>query len=157
VTATVRPASAGDLAPLVDLYLELKRHHALLAPRNPRYQVERAGWERVVRSALDDPGVVLLVAEDGDEVVGFAKLSFVDKPWGLAGELDTMVVAEGQRGRGTGARLLAACEEHAARAGARGLRLDVLAANEAGRRFYEQAGFRQFAIRMGKDLDDKEP
>jgi ribosomal protein S18 acetylase RimI-like enzyme len=149
---TIRGARNEDLDSLVDLYLELKEHHARLAPRNPRYRVERSGWERVVRRALDDPGMTILVAEAEGRVVGFVKLSIVIKPWGLAGEIDTMVVAEAHRGRGWGARLLAAAEEHAVNAGARGLRLDVLAGNEAGRRFYERAGFSPFAIRYGKDV-----
>lgn len=48
---------------------------------------------------------------------------------------------------------MAAAEDAAARAGAQGVRLDILVGNDDGARFYEKLGYELFALRYGKMLD----
>ncbi len=148
----IREASEEDHHAITDLYVQLKEHHTLLAPRNPRYHVERDGWDQAVTKALEDEATDILVAEVQGAVAGFVKVTLVDKPWGVAGEIDTLVVDESLRRRGIGTLLLDAGERSALTRGAVGLRLDVLAVNEPARRFYERASYKPFAVRFGKDL-----
>ncbi len=151
-TTLVRRATDDDLESLVRLFLELRRHHALLQPSNPRYSVEEQRWREVAREALDDSSTTVYVAADGARVVGFASLALVEKPWGTACEITTLVVEEARRGRGVGRDLLRATEEFARAAGAKGVRVDVLMANAGGRAFYEREGYAPFAVRYGKPV-----
>jgi ribosomal protein S18 acetylase RimI-like enzyme len=108
----------------------------------------------VARGALEREDVTVLVASLDGLIVGFAKLSFADKPWGLACEIETLVVERHTRGHGCGTRLMRAAESCATRAGAKGMRVDVLLANEPARSFYEGLGYEPFALRYGKAVAD---
>lgn len=96
----------------------------------------------------------MLVCEADGAVVGFARFSFNERPWGKACELHTLVVSEAFRGKGVGRALMAASESAAMAAGAKGIRLDVLIGNDGGRAFYERLGYERFAWRYGKMLDE---
>lgn len=149
---TIRRAGSADSDDVARLYVELKAHHGKLQPQNPRYQVTDSKWKDTARRALENPDLTILVAERGDRVVGFVKLSLADKPWGISGEIETLVVERSSRGRGVGTGLLEAAEARAKEAGAVGLRVDVLLSNEDGRAFYERAGYAGFALRYGKPV-----
>ncbi|HZA20232.1 MAG TPA: GNAT family N-acetyltransferase, partial [Actinomycetota bacterium] len=83
---------------------------------------------------------------------GFTKLAFVEKPWGLSCEIDTMIVEAAHRSEGIGAEMLRAAEVEAYRRGAKGVRVDVLLENYDGREFYQRAGFEPFSVRYGKPV-----
>jgi GNAT superfamily N-acetyltransferase len=97
----------------------------------------------------------MLVAELHGSPVGLAKLSFLDKPWGVSCEIGTLVVVEGHRGERIGTRLLTQSEDIARNAGAKAMRVDVLIPNSRGRVFYERAGYEPIAVRYGKPLADE--
>jgi ribosomal protein S18 acetylase RimI-like enzyme len=148
----VRAATPADLGDIVRLYLVLRDHHHELEPTNARYLVDKTEWELVVKRALEDPRAGVLVATADDRLIGFVKLSLVDKPWGKACEMDTLVVGHEQRGAGVGGRLVNAAERWAAKQGADAMRSNVIATNDRGRAFYEREGYEAFAIRYGKPL-----
>jgi GNAT superfamily N-acetyltransferase len=150
----VRPASPSDHEAVAQLYVQLKRHQQELQPSNPRYTIADDRWAEVARAALEDPDVFVHVAEIGGRVVGFMKITYAEKPWGVACELETMVVDEKERGRGVGTRMLEKAEAIAHESGAKGMRIDVLIPNYGGREFYERAGYEAFAVRYGKPLRD---
>ena len=149
---SIRPTVPEDLDDVARLYVALKEHHARLRPDIPRYRVSDGRWRKVADSALRDPDVVTLVAEMGGRVVGFTKLAFVEKPWGLSCEIDTMIVEAAHRSEGIGAEMLRAAEVEAYRRGAKGVRVDVLLENYDGREFYQRAGFEPFSVRYGKPV-----
>jgi ribosomal protein S18 acetylase RimI-like enzyme len=103
---------------------------------------EAEGWPSfpqdpsLARRALTAPGVVSVVAVDGHEVVGFARLL---TDGALDAYLCELVVAEDARRRGAGRALI---EEAFARSGAR--RLDTLA-EEGSEEFYRSFEHRSFA------------
>lgn len=148
----VRPATVADKQDVARLYIQLKEHHRELQPTNPRYGVDDHHWAQVADDALRNPDVFVYVAEVGAQVAGFMKITYVQKPWGISCEIETMVVDKPRRGRGVGARLLDAAESAAREHGAKGLRVDVLIPNYEGREFYERAGFDAFAVRYGKPV-----
>lgn len=149
---SIRPAGPEDLDDVARLYVALKQHHAQLRPDIPRYQVPDGQWREVADRTLRDPDLVMLVAEVGRRVVGFTKLGFVEKPWGLSCEIDTMVVEDAHRSKGIGTEMLRAAEVEAYRRGAKGVRVDVLLENYDGREFYQRAGFEPFSVRYGKPV-----
>jgi GNAT superfamily N-acetyltransferase len=149
---SIRPATPEDVDDVAGLYISLKEHHSQLRPDIPRYQVPDGQWMRVAERALRDPDFSTFVAMVGGRVVGFTKLAFVEKPWGLSCEVDTMVVDEAHRSKGVGAQMLRAAEHEAHRRGAKGIRVDVLIENYDGREFYQRAGFEPFSVRYGKPV-----
>lgn len=148
----VRLATSLDEPTLVRLQLELRDHHRLLEPENPRYAVGAEEWQRLLREALQRDDRRILVATLDESVCGFVQLSFVSKPWGTSCEMDTLVVSESQRSSGIGSALVEAAEDLAKEVGAKGIRANVLVANERGRRFCESVGYEPIAVRYAKPL-----
>lgn len=148
----IRPGELDDQPEVAGLYIELRDHHRPLQPGNPRYEVDDLRWELEARNALEDPDVAVLVAEAEEGVIGFVKLAYVSKPWGLSCEVETLVVEASWRGSGVGTTLMEAAELHAAAAGARAMRVDVAVTNEGGRSFYDRLGYQSIAVRYGKPL-----
>lgn len=118
-----------------------------LSPVLELYEAE--GWPSfpqdpaLARRALTAPGVVGLVAVEGGEVVGFARLL---TDGALEAYLCELVVAEAARHRGVGRALV---EEAFARSGAR--RVDVLA-EDGSEGFYgsfPHRGFRGYRLYAG--------
>jgi ribosomal protein S18 acetylase RimI-like enzyme len=154
----IRAGVAADGPAVSALYLDLQAHHFHLQPHNPRYRVHRERWAEIARAALQDPGDAVLVAETEDHsVIGCAVLRYEDKPWGLACQIETLVVTPSWRGRGVGTELMAAVEDAALRRGALGMRVEVVVENDEGRAFYEGHGYRALALRYGKPLEGAGP
>ena len=148
----VRVATLDDAKDVARLYVSLQRHHVRLQPGNPRYHVGDTKWTELARASIEDPTADVFVVEDGDMMIGMMKLAYVDKPWGVSCEIDTMIVDSRHRNRGLGTIMLEAAEERAKQMGAAGLRVDVLLENYDGRRFYERAGYETIAVRYGKRI-----
>lgn len=85
-----------------------------------------------------------LVAVD-DAVVGYA--GYCDYP--DEGFVQTVGVAPGRQGQGTGGRLVDALLSHAATLPAKPVSLEVRADNETAQRLYEKRGFRRTGVRRG--------
>lgn len=150
----IRPGVPSDSPAVSALYLELQAHHFRLQPHNPRYRVDRERWAEIARAALQDPGGAVLVAETEDHgLIGCAVLRYEDKPWGLACQIETLVVTPSWRGRGVGTELMAAAEDEALRRGALGMRVEVVVENDEGRAFYEGRGYQALALRYGKPVE----
>ena len=75
-----------------------------------------------------------------------------DEPGQPYAFVSDLVVLDGLRGRGIGRALLAEAERHARARCAAVLRLDVLVANVAARRLYDDAGFSVRRLEMAKPL-----
>jgi ribosomal protein S18 acetylase RimI-like enzyme len=110
----------------------------------------------------DSPPGAHLVAEAGDQVLGYVRVRPVTRlpenvhVLGIAG----LAVAPGARGRGVATALLAAAERYAREHGRSKLSLRVLGTNEPALRLYQRAGFRregtlqaEFCI-QGRYVDD---
>jgi ribosomal-protein-alanine N-acetyltransferase len=86
-----------------------------------------------------------LVAEDGDQVVGYAGL-FATRH---QADVQTIAVAPAQQGSGLGGVLLEALIAEASRRGCAEVLLEVRVDNMAARRLYERFGFEQISVRRG--------
>lgn len=152
LSARVRAATFEDLVDIHELQLELRTHHAQLEPDNPRYQIDEKEWLALIQRDLRADRCLFLIAEADRKPCGFVKLEIVEKPWGRACEMDTLVVAAQARGQGIGALLVDAAEEQARSLGALAMRANVLVSNLRGREFYESSGYAEIAVRFGKPL-----
>lgn len=108
---------------------------------------------------LADPATTFLIAEQGGEAIGYARLKRGPAPDCIRGEQPIEIVrfyAHPQRiGRGIGAALMRACLELAASQGCDVVWLDVWERNQRAIVFYEKWGFAVVGeqdFQLGDDL-----
>jgi ribosomal protein S18 acetylase RimI-like enzyme len=86
-------------------------------------------------------GNYLLIARDGDRVVGMLTLVTFPIPTGLRAWIEDVVVDEAARGQGVGAALTEEAVRRARTVGARTVDLTSRPARQAANRLYERLGF----------------
>jgi GNAT superfamily N-acetyltransferase len=111
----------------------------LLPQLNPQLPVPT--MERLL-AIMADPSVTLLLARDGEEVVGTTTLIVYTTPFWIKARLDEVVVDEAARGRGVGAALVNAALEVARQNGAEVAELQSGVRREAANRLYQRMGFK---------------
>ena len=104
------------------------------------------------RSLLRRRNAVLLVAEEGERIAGYAVL------WIVSGgaELGNLAVRPAFRGQGTGRALLHEVLREAAAGGVGTVFLEVRKSNEAARQLYAGAGFRFVGVRSDYYVSPRE-
>jgi ribosomal protein S18 acetylase RimI-like enzyme len=159
----VNVVRAGEerIPELQPLWEALELHHAEL-PDVPPVRPLAESWQRrrdQYREWLADGSGRLFVAEDDGRAVGYLMLTIGGKPatWDVgehAAEVETMSVLPDARSRGVGAALMDAALRHAEDEGVRAVGVGVVHSNEAGIRFYDRAGFKQFYVQLLRFEDD---
>jgi GNAT superfamily N-acetyltransferase len=155
----IRPATPADMPAVGRLgALLVKQHHAL----DPQRFI--AGGEGVAEgyawfldSQLEQPGVVILVAEREGQVVGYVYAALEPHNWkelrDAAGFVHDVVVDESARRLGVATGLVeAACawlREH----GAPRALLWSAAPNAAAQALFERMGFRRTMVEMTRELE----
>ena len=143
-----------DAPRLRDLWLELHHHHAEVAPQSGEFVDDESSWE--VRSAsyrewLAEPGSFLLLARDGEELIGYAIVRVFESPADLrdswvvpetVAEIETMLVRADARGSGLGSRLLDEIDAELERQGICEVMVGLMPGNDGAQRLYERRGFR---------------
>ena len=122
---------------------------ALHIARMSRDLVETGlGWSwtaaRVLR-AIRDPDVVVLVARDGRETIGFAIMDFGDE----SAHLSLIAVELSHRRHGVGTRLFEWLKESALTAGIAVIKLELRAGNVEAQHFYRCLGFEEVGWTAG--------
>jgi [ribosomal protein S18]-alanine N-acetyltransferase len=87
-----------------------------------------------------------LVAEEGDELVGYGVMMFTGGP---QADVLTLAVAPAHWGQGVGTALLSALVDEAGRRGHTEVMLEVRKDNPRARRLYLRHGFTEIGIRRG--------
>ncbi len=134
----LRRATAGDLPALVAMLAD----DPLGAGREDNSDL--TPYRRAFDLVDADPAHVLLVAADGDDVVGTLQLSVLP---GLArrgasrGQIEAVRVAAGARGRGIGAAMVGWAVAESRRRGCGLVQLTTDRSRTDARRFYERLGF----------------
>jgi len=138
-TITIRIAQSTDAAFVVNLSARFA--DAGTAWRSRAEVI--AGTERALAAAFDDPQPrdLVVIAERGDERVGFAFVSWHDDFFTSERYPHLSEIATVRDGEGIGSALLEHVERWARESGARFLSLNVVRENERGRAFYETRGF----------------
>ncbi|MDR7233338.1 ribosomal protein S18-alanine N-acetyltransferase [Agrococcus sp. BE272] len=132
MSVVIRTAGAGDLDAI--MAIEQASFGASAWERGTMQQEIASDWGRYVIAVDED---------DDGRTVGYAGLRAV----GVEGDVQTIAVAAGARGRGIGRALLAELLAEAGRRGVRELFLEVRADNPVARGLYESVGFREIGVR----------
>jgi len=156
----IRRATNADLPTLGRLgALLVQQHHDFDSRRflagnrsTPHHYSEFLG------SQLADPDVVVLVAEQDQQVIGytFAAMEGYDYKSlrGPAGLLHDILVDPDHRGHGVGRRLLDETVSILQQRGARQIVLSTAERNDSAQRLFARLGFRRTMIEMTRELDE---
>jgi len=159
----VRPATSADMPTIGRLgALLVRMHHDFDRERflAPIPNTEQA-YASFLRSQLEEPNVIILVAERNGAVLGYTYAGVEGYDYmslrGPAGVLNDIVVDPAHRGQGIGRTLLDATL--AALAARNTPRVVLLTAeqNESAHRLFARAGFRRTMIEMTRELADVDP
>ena len=98
-----------------------------------------------LKRLVADPDVTLLVARDGDEIVGTTTVIVYTTPFWIKARIDEVVVDESARGKGVGEQLVQAALDVARKRGAQIAELQSARppAREPAHRLYERLGFQK--------------
>lgn len=158
-TTTIRPAAPADLPAMGRLgALLVRMHHDFDLERfiAATPETERA-YASFLGTQLEQPNVVVLVAERGGEVLGYTYAGVEGHDYmalrGPAGVLYDIVVDPAHRGQGVGGLLLDATLAALEARGAPRVVLSTAERNEAAQRLFARAGFRRTMIEMTRELD----
>ena len=159
----VRPAARTDLPRIGRLGAQLvTEHHDLdarrfLAAKN-RTPTDYAAF---MSSQLNDPNVIILVADDHSDVVGYAYAAVEDYDYmslrGPAGVLHDIIVDPENRHRGIGRMLLNAILKELKGRGTPRVVLTTAEGNDVAQALFERSGFRRTMIEMTREMDDPLP
>ena len=154
----VRRATSADLprigrlgALLVEVHHEFDSRRFLAARnRTP------ADYGSFLGSQLEDPDIVVLVADDNGDVIGYTYAAVEGYDYmslrGPAGVLHDIIVDPEYRGRGVGRLLLEATLAALKSRGAPRVVLSTAERNESAQRLFARAGFRRTMIEMTREL-----
>lgn len=160
---TIRRAVRADLPTIGRLgALMVKTHHEF-DPK--RFMAATADTEReyaaFLGTQLDEPKVVVLVAERDGHVMGYSYAGVEGTDYmslrGPAGIVYDIIVDPAHRGQGSGRMLLGATIEELRARGAPRVMLSTAERNETAQRLFERAGFRRTMIEMTRELDSDVP
>jgi ribosomal protein S18 acetylase RimI-like enzyme len=142
--------------------LLVRTHHDFdperFIPATPRTERSYGGF---LVSQLDEPHVIVLVAERDGEVLGYTYAGVEGYDYmslrGPAGVLYDIVVDPAHRGHGVGRLLLDATVAALAARGAPRVVLSTAERNEVAQRLFAHAGFRRTMVEMTRELDGEPP
>jgi ribosomal protein S18 acetylase RimI-like enzyme len=147
---SIRPGRREDAAEAARLWMQSAEEHT----HHDEIYATAPGAERVMRRFLADltgsSHSFLFVAEAGGRTVGFisgelreGSPTFRQRTWA---SVDDVYVEPEHRNLGVGRALLESVEAWARERRADGISLQVAAANERGRKFYSELGFREVSV-----------
>ncbi len=138
----IEPATSADLPAILAITNDVIATSTAIYADDPATLADRAAWF----AARQAQGYPVLVARDGEQVLGFA--SFGDfRPWpGYRYTVEHSVhVRADARGKGIGGALVAALFPHAQASGKHVMIAGVDAANTASLRLHARLGFERVA------------
>jgi ribosomal protein S18 acetylase RimI-like enzyme len=147
---TIRPGRREDAAQAARLWMHSAQEHT---SHDPIYTTA-AGAEKVMRRFLADLAgsghAFLFIAEYEGRTVGFvsgelreSSPTFRSKTWA---SVDDVFVEPDYRNLGVGRALVEGVKAWAKERDADGISLQVAAANDSARKFYEELGFREVSV-----------
>ncbi|HEX7977184.1 MAG TPA: GNAT family N-acetyltransferase [Gemmatimonadaceae bacterium] len=154
----IRPATAADMSAIGRLGALLVQTHHDFDPQRFIAASARTseGYGSFLGSQLREKNVIILVAEDEGEVLGYTYSGVEGFDYmalrGPAGVMYDIVVDPAHRGRGVGRLLLDATLTELANRGVPRVVLSTAARNEPAQRLFAHAGFRRTMIEMTREV-----
>jgi ribosomal protein S18 acetylase RimI-like enzyme len=156
----IRPATPKDVPTIGRLGALLVREHHDFDPERfiaATAQTEK-GYGSFLGTQLEEPNIVILVAERGGEVIGYTYSGVEGTDYmslrGPAGVMYDIVVDPDHRKQGVGRLLVDATLEALKKKGAPRVVLSTAERNAAAQRLFDRAGFRRTMIEMTRELKD---
>jgi len=117
--------------------------HGLLIQLWDYKKINKASLKRLFITCMSDKNYMPLIALSGKTVVGFAGTTVFNMLWqeGKMIHLNELVVAEGERGSGTGSKMLKYIETMAKKRGCKGIDLESAMFRKRTHKFYENRGY----------------
>jgi L-amino acid N-acyltransferase YncA len=138
----VRDARRGDCASIAEIYNEGIAEGRSTFETETRTAADIDGW-------LNSPGHLVLVAETGKLVAGWARIAAYNPRACYAGVAEASIyVRASARGLGLGSALAAALRERAEQAGLDKVVGKLFAENDASRRLASRYGFREVGLHL---------
>jgi GNAT superfamily N-acetyltransferase len=119
-----------------EVYAALERLLPQLNPQLPVPSMER------LQAIVADPAVTLLLARDGEQIVGTTTVIVYTTPFWIKARLDEVVVDESARGKGVGAALVGASLDLAREKGVEVVELQSGVHRAEANRRYPRMGFK---------------
>ncbi len=155
---TLRRAESRDIPALGRLGASLMRiHHGFNERRfmSPGENPE-GGYGAFLGSQLDNPDMLVLVAERRDVIVGYVWAAIEPESYkelrARAGYIHDILVTDDARGGGAGARLIEAAVDWLREQGMPRVLLWTAAPNDKARKLFEAHGFSATMIEMTREL-----
>jgi ribosomal protein S18 acetylase RimI-like enzyme len=155
--------SVDDVDSLEPLWVGVHHAHAASMPELAPYVSDAETWSErraLYVSLFEKPDTLLLLARDGDELIGYAlaHVLAVEETWipdtwrtgARIAELESLAVTAERRGEGIGSALMDALERALAARGLDDVMLGVLPGNAGAIRLYERRGFRPTWLYMSR-------
>lgn len=148
-------AAVEDADPVVEMWVRLAASQRTYGSHIPGETNRAQIRESVLRHIA---GKRLLVARS-DEILGFVMFSLEQGSFEQVvtrGLIENLYVQPDARNEGVGSTLLSSAENHLEKRGAETIALNVMATNEAARRFYRTHGYEPHRLELEKErLDEK--
>jgi ribosomal protein S18 acetylase RimI-like enzyme len=155
---SIRPAETRDLPTLGRLGAMLVRTHYAFDQQRflaPREGIE-SGYASFLGNALRSPDGCVFVAEREGSVIGYVYAALVPISWmelrGPAGYIHDVAVAEDERNRGAGTKLMEAAIGWLRDHGAPRVILSTATQNETAHGLFRRLGFRDTMVEMTREL-----
>lgn len=154
---SIREATGLDYGGICTLCEEVDRLHRQHLPNIFKKPDGPARERDYIQSLLDDPNVVLFVAEVEAELIGFVNVMIAQSSIPLHvprrfAIVDNLAVTEHFRRQGVGRALMQAAEHWAQERGATAMELNVYEFNHGATETYESLGYRTLSRKMQKSL-----
>lgn len=160
----IRSATGDDVEALCGLYHEFHEFHVRgvpdrLASLGDAGPGERAKLRHRLSEIITAADSAILVAEQDGRIIGLAEVYVREDERSPAriprrfGHLQSVVVAESERGAGLGRLLVRAAEEWARGLGAAEMRLDIWEFPDGPLAFYERCGYWTLRRTLVRDLE----
>lgn len=134
----IRPALASDAARIADIQNAITRDTAIT------FNSQEKTVEDILAAIQEQP--CFMVAETGDEVIGFASYQQFRRGVGYGRTMEhTIVLTPEAQGRGVGRTLMTAIENHARAAGTGSMWAGISSENPNAVRFHSRLGYEEIA------------
>jgi len=151
----IRPATPRDLPAVVALWRTLQLASATFEPRlAPNTQSDR-WFSEFLAEQLDHENAVVLVAVQGDVVVGYVFGQIMQRPTLVSGDcgyVADLCVRDQSRGQGIGRALYTKIKDWFLARGLRAIEVQIVRANPASQAFWRKMGFGDFLRTLRSEL-----
>jgi GNAT superfamily N-acetyltransferase len=155
----VRDMDNADREPVIDLIWQLNLFEDKISGDRAPGRKAAASGLAANRRRMAEHGGVELVAELDGRIVGYLLCvieeaePYVRDAERLHAYIAELVIAEGNRGRGLGQKLISAAEDFARGQGMSSIQIGALSGNGPANRLYEHLGYASYSISRKKRLD----